>query len=286
MADHGETPRGGDGIQDREQEAAGGEESRAVEAERRARDQARAVGSSSELEGSGMVAEGPPTVDRGSGGAEGSGAVGDNTEPSQTPPRDSAKGKGAVVEEEHVEEERMEKEQTAEAATVEIREEDIAFRPPATAATSSRHVPITFDDIAEHTPDEILAKLLEDNPAIGEYVLKAKEDRARAIEAVEAAGRAERERAGSEGLAADIETEEAQGPRVSAVTEAGALKRPEFSEETYMPPRPHLFVPSSFVGYKPPQQADYDLELVLRDLGVHIANTWAEVYHLITPFVL
>ncbi|KAI8549185.1 hypothetical protein RHMOL_Rhmol06G0006600 [Rhododendron molle] len=185
----------------------------------------------------------------------------------------------------------MEKEQTTEAATVEIREEDIAFRPPATAATSSRHVPITFDDIAEHTPNEILAKLLEDNPAIGEYVLKAKEDRARAIEAVDAATRAERERAGSEGLAADIEAEEreaeeAQGPRVSAVTEAGALKRPEFSEETYMPPRPHLFVLSGFAGYKPPQQANYDLELVLRDPGVHIANTWAEVFHLITPFVL
>ncbi|KAI8563760.1 hypothetical protein RHMOL_Rhmol03G0134100 [Rhododendron molle] len=174
-----ETPRGGDGIQDREQEAAGGEESRAVEAEPGARDQAGAVGSSSEPKGSGMVAEGPPMVDRGSGGAEGNGAVGDNTEPSQTPPRDSAKG--AVVEEEHVEEERMEKEQTTEAATVEIREEDIAFRPPATAATSSRHVPITFDDIVEHTPDEILAKLLEDNPTIGEYVLKAKEDRARVI---------------------------------------------------------------------------------------------------------
>ncbi|KAI8563759.1 hypothetical protein RHMOL_Rhmol03G0134000 [Rhododendron molle] len=43
-----------------------------------------------------------------------------------------------------------------------------------------------------------------------------------------------------------------------------------------MPPRPHLFVPSGFVGYKQPQQADYDLELVLRDPGVHIANTWAE----------
>ncbi|KAI8571881.1 hypothetical protein RHMOL_Rhmol01G0154400 [Rhododendron molle] len=43
-----------------------------------------------------------------------------------------------------------------------------------------------------------------------------------------------------------------------------------------MPPRPHLFIPSGFARYKPPQQTDYDLELVLRDPGVHIANTWAE----------
>ncbi|KAI8568245.1 hypothetical protein RHMOL_Rhmol02G0183900 [Rhododendron molle] len=272
---------GGDGAQSREEETAGGDNPHAVEAEPRATDQAGATRSSSELEDSGMVAEGPPMVDRGSGGVEGSGAVGDNTEPSQTLPRDSAKGKGVVVEEEHVEEERMKKEQTTEAATVEIRGEDIAFRPPATAATSSRHAPITFDDIAEHAPDELLAKLLEDHPAIGEYVLKAKEDRAREIEAAEAAAQAERERAGPEGLAADVEAEEreaeeALGPRVSAVTEAGALTRPEFSEETYMPPRPHLFVPSGFAGYKPPQQADYDLELVLRDPEVRIANTWAE----------
>ncbi|KAI8559884.1 hypothetical protein RHMOL_Rhmol04G0210400 [Rhododendron molle] len=153
------------------------------------------------------------------------GVVGDDTGPSQTPPRDPAKGKGVVGSEEHVEEE-----QTTEADLIEIREEHIAFRPPATAATSSRHVPITLDDIAAHAPDEILAKVLEDHPEIGEYVLKAKEDRARAIEESEASARAEREaereRAGPEGLAADVEAEEAQGPRVSAVTEAGALTCP------------------------------------------------------------
>ncbi|KAI8572178.1 hypothetical protein RHMOL_Rhmol01G0178100 [Rhododendron molle] len=125
------------------------------------------------------------------------------------------------------------------------------------AATSSRHVPITLDDVAEHSTDEILAKLLEDNPVIGEYVLKAKEDRARAIEASEAAARAERERAGPGGLAADVEAEEReaeeeQGPRVRTVDEAGAMTCPEFSEETYTPPRPHLFVPSGFAGYRPP----------------------------------
>ncbi|KAI8535430.1 hypothetical protein RHMOL_Rhmol10G0173300 [Rhododendron molle] len=286
-----EAAGGGNGRQEQQQEAAGGEEPRAVESDPRARDQAGAVESSREPEGSGMVAEGLPIVDRGSGVVDSSGAVGDDTGPSGSPPRDSAKGKGVVTEEVHVEEVQMEREQTTEAAPIEVREEDIAFKPPTGAATSSHHVPVPYVDIAKHAPDELLAKLLEDHPVLGEYVLKAKEDRARAIEEAEAAARVERERAGSEGLAADVEAEEreaekAQGPRVSAVAEAGALKRPEFSEETYMPPRPHLFVPSGFAGYRPPQQTDYDLELVLRDPGVHIANTWAEVYLLITPFVL
>ncbi|KAI8568463.1 hypothetical protein RHMOL_Rhmol02G0201600 [Rhododendron molle] len=282
---------GGDGEQEQQEAAGGVEEHRAIEGVPRATDQAEAEGSSSEPGNVGMVVEGPPMVERGSGGVGGSGAVGDDTEPSQIPPRDSAKGKGAVTEEAHAEEVRIEEVQTTEAAPVEIREEDIAFRPPADVATSSRHVPITYADIAEHAPDELLAKLLEDHPVIGEYVLKAKEDRARAIEEAEAVARAERERAGSEGLTADIEAEEreaeeAQGPRVSAVVEAGAMKRPEFSEETYTLLRPHLFVPSGFAGYRPPQQTDYDLELVLRDPRVHIANTWAEVDHLITPFRL
>ncbi|KAI8530257.1 hypothetical protein RHMOL_Rhmol11G0042400 [Rhododendron molle] len=165
-----ETPRGGDGIQDGKQEAAGGEESCA-----------RAV--------------------------------------------DSAKGKGDVIEEEHVEEVRIEEVQTTEATPVEIREEDIAFRPLAGTATSSRHVPITYADITKHAPDKILARVLENHPEIREYVLKAKEDRARAIEEAEATARAEREagreRARPEGLAADMEAEErdaeeARGPRVPA----------------------------------------------------------------------
>ncbi|KAI8530163.1 hypothetical protein RHMOL_Rhmol11G0034100 [Rhododendron molle] len=269
---------GGDGVQEQQQETASDEVPRAVEEEPRARDQAGAVGSNSEPENSGMVAEGPPMVERGSGDAEGSGAIGDETGLSGSPPRDSTKGKGVVIEEEHVEEVHIEEVQTTEADPVEVRAEDVAFRPPAGAATSSRHVPVTYADIAEHALDELLAKLLEDHPVIREYVLKAKEDRARAIEAAEAAAKAEREaereRAG-EGLAADVEAEEALGPRLSAVAEAGALERPEFSEETYTPPRPHLFVPLGFGGYKPPQQTDYDPELILRDPGVHIANTWA-----------
>ncbi|KAI8572797.1 hypothetical protein RHMOL_Rhmol01G0228400 [Rhododendron molle] len=130
-------------------------------------------------------------------------------------------------------------------------------------------------------PDEILAKLLEDNPIIGELVLKAKEDWARAIEASELAERAERERARQEGLARDVEAEEraaeeVHGPRVRAVDEAGAMTRPAFSAEVYVPPVPHLFVPSGFQAYRP-QQPEYHSELVLRDPRVHIANTWAEV---------
>ncbi|KAI8572225.1 hypothetical protein RHMOL_Rhmol01G0181700 [Rhododendron molle] len=278
---------GGDGEQEQQQEVGDDEDRRASEVEPRATEHATAAGSISEPVGTNTEARASPVVGGSSGDAENSGTIGDETGPNGSPPRDSGKGKGVVIEEEHVEEVQIEREQTTEAAPVEIREEDIAFRPPAGAATSSRHVPITYDDIAEHAPDEILASVLEQHPEIGEYVLKAKVDRAKAIEAAEAAARAEREaegeRAGSEGLAADIEAEErdaeeAQGPRVSAVAEAGALKCPEFSEETYMLPRPHLFVPLGFAGYRPPQQTDYDPEPILRDPGVHIANTWAEVY--------
>ncbi|KAI8572473.1 hypothetical protein RHMOL_Rhmol01G0201700 [Rhododendron molle] len=249
----GAVERGGsDGRQSGEQEVAGGEEAHAVEAEPRALDQVGAVGPRANPEGPSSMVEGLPVVGGSDEVADSGGAGGDDIGPSGSPPRDPAKGKGVATEEELVK-----KEQTTEAATVEIRE-NIAFRPPVTAAISSRHVPITLDDVAEHAPDEILAKLLEDNPVIGEYVLKAKEDRARAIEASKAAARAERERAGPGGLAADVEAEEreveeAQGPRVSAVTEAGAMTRPEFSEETYTPPRPHLFVLSGFAGYRLPQ---------------------------------
>lgn len=118
----------------------------------------------------------------GSGEAVGSG-MGERAEPSGSPPRYPARGKGAVGTEEESTE-----------APVGYREEDVLFRPVSTAATSSSHVPITKYDVAEHLPDEMLAKLLEDNPLVGEIVLKAKEDRARAIEASKAAERAERER--------------------------------------------------------------------------------------------
>ncbi|KAI8559985.1 hypothetical protein RHMOL_Rhmol04G0219600 [Rhododendron molle] len=80
-------------------------------------------------------------------------------------PRDSARGKGVVAEEEETTE-----------IHVEYKEDDVVFRPAATAATSSSHVPITKYDIAEHLPDAMLAKLLEENPLIGEMVLRAKEE--------------------------------------------------------------------------------------------------------------
>ncbi|KAI8571978.1 hypothetical protein RHMOL_Rhmol01G0163000 [Rhododendron molle] len=258
--------RDGDGVQGRSEKVGDDEDRRASKTEPRATDQASVVGSRVDRVGFVLTVEGSSVIGVSSDVAGSSGVGGDDTEPVESPPRDSVKGKSAVIEEVQVEDVHIEEVQTIEAAPVEIRAEDVAFRPPAGAATSSRHVQITYDDIAEHAPDELVARLLAERPDIGE---------------AEAAARAERERAG-EGLAVDVEAEEreaeeALGPRVSAVAEAGAMERPEFSEETYMPPRPHLFVPSGFAGYRPPQQTDYDPELVLRDPGVHIANTWAEV---------
>ncbi|KAI8571872.1 hypothetical protein RHMOL_Rhmol01G0153500 [Rhododendron molle] len=73
---------------------------------------------------------------------------------------------------------------------VTYREEDVLYRP---AATSSSHWPISKHYVAEHLSNEVLARLLADNPAISKIVLKAKEDCARAIAASEVAERAERE---------------------------------------------------------------------------------------------
>ncbi|KAI8559787.1 hypothetical protein RHMOL_Rhmol04G0201600 [Rhododendron molle] len=140
--------------------------------------------------GSGAVAATAVEISNKSNNGAGSGDV----EPTGSPPRDPTKGKGAVVAEEETTEN-----------PVTYREEDVLFRP---AATSSSHRPITKHDVAEHLPDEALAKLLEDNPMIGEIVLKAKEDRVRAIKASEAAERAERERRQEEELLRDAEAEE------------------------------------------------------------------------------
>ncbi|KAI8572063.1 hypothetical protein RHMOL_Rhmol01G0169400 [Rhododendron molle] len=172
----------GDDCGDREQEAGNDEEHRATEVDPCATDLARAVGPRVELVGSGTVAEDSSIVGRSSGGGDSSGAVGDDPGPNVSPPRDSARGKGIVAEEEETTD-----------VPVEYREEDVAFQPAVTAATSSSHVPITKYDIAEHLRDEMLAKLLEDNPTIGEMVLRAKEEQAQAIAASEAAERAKRE---------------------------------------------------------------------------------------------
>ncbi|KAI8535301.1 hypothetical protein RHMOL_Rhmol10G0163400 [Rhododendron molle] len=160
----------------------GGDEHRATEPVARARVPVGAVGSISEPLDPSMAVGGFVVTGGNFGDAGSSGVGGDDAEPSQTPPRDSAKGKGAVVEEE----------QTTEAreSPVRYREADIAFRPPATVATSSRHVPTTFDDVAENAPDGVVARLLEEYPALGEMVLRAKEERAQAIAAWDAAARA------------------------------------------------------------------------------------------------
>ncbi|KAI8560394.1 hypothetical protein RHMOL_Rhmol04G0252200 [Rhododendron molle] len=173
---------GDDGREDQQHEVSDAEKDRAREGNPRATVLTGAVGSIFEVGGSGTVAEGSSVVGGSSGDAEGSGAIGDDPGPNGSPPRDSARGKGVVIAEE---------EEPTE-VPVEYREQDIAFRPAASAATSSSHVSITKYDIAEHLPDDRLARLLEENPEIGEIVLKAKEERAWAIAASEAAKRDER----------------------------------------------------------------------------------------------
>ncbi|KAI8560122.1 hypothetical protein RHMOL_Rhmol04G0231400 [Rhododendron molle] len=227
---------GGDGLEGREQEADNEEKGRSTEGNPRAMVLLGAVGSIVESEGSGTVAEGSPTVGGSSGGVCSSSAMGDILRPNTSLPRDPARGKGVVAEEEEATE-----------IPVEYREQDVAFRPAETATTSSRHVPVTKQDIAEHLPDDQLARLLEENPEIGEIVLKAKEERAQAIAAWEAAEKTERERKDREEPLREMEAEEraaeeAQGPRVTAVAEAAAVIRPDYAAETYTPPTPHLFV--------------------------------------------
>ncbi|KAI8535253.1 hypothetical protein RHMOL_Rhmol10G0159500 [Rhododendron molle] len=174
---------GGNGKPDQQQEADSGEKGRATEGDPRATVLAGAVGSRVEPTSSGAVAGGSPMVGGSSGGVGGNGVAGDDPGLNGSPPRDPARGKGVVAEEEEATE-----------VLIEYREQDVAFRPAASAATSSSHVPITKHDIAVHLPDNRLARLLEENPEIGEIVLKAKEVRARAIAASEAVERAERER--------------------------------------------------------------------------------------------
>ncbi|KAI8559890.1 hypothetical protein RHMOL_Rhmol04G0211000 [Rhododendron molle] len=156
-----------------------GGDGRAPEAEPCATEEAGAVGPSVELVGLSTMSRGSLVVERSSGSAGGSGTEGGGIGPSGSLPRDPARGKGTMTEEQ----------ETAE-VPASCREEDVLFRP---VATSLSHRSITKYDVAEHLPDEALAKLLEDNPMIGEIVLKVKEDWARAIATSEAAERAERE---------------------------------------------------------------------------------------------
>ncbi|KAI8529791.1 hypothetical protein RHMOL_Rhmol11G0001000 [Rhododendron molle] len=240
MADHGDGG-GGEEVVDRPEDRGGPMESQFGDQ----------MATEEVTGGSGTVAKGSSVVGGSSGGVGGSGAAGDDPAPNGTPLRNLARGKGIAVSEEPVEEE-----QTTKAAPFEFREEDIAFRPPVTAATSSHHVPITKDDITAHLPDDMLARLLDERPDIREIVLKAKEERTRAVATWEAAEKTERERKDREEPLREMEAEEkaaeeAQGPRVTAVAEAAAMRRPDYGAETYTPLTPHLLIPSGFSAYKP-----------------------------------
>ncbi|KAI8572113.1 hypothetical protein RHMOL_Rhmol01G0173300 [Rhododendron molle] len=89
-----------DGGEDQQQEIGSGGEGRAREPDARAMEQAGAMGPNIEPMGPGSVAEASSIVDRSLDSVDGSGAVGDVTKPSGSPPRDSTKGKGIAVEEE------------------------------------------------------------------------------------------------------------------------------------------------------------------------------------------
>ncbi|KAI8571968.1 hypothetical protein RHMOL_Rhmol01G0162200 [Rhododendron molle] len=67
-------------------------------AEPRTTEKGGVVGSSVEPVGSGTVAEGSPVVGGSSAGTGGIEAMGDDPGPIGSPPRDPARGKGAVVE--------------------------------------------------------------------------------------------------------------------------------------------------------------------------------------------
>ncbi|KAI8542706.1 hypothetical protein RHMOL_Rhmol08G0159800 [Rhododendron molle] len=248
---------------DQQQDVGHGSDQRAVEAEPRATEETGAAGHSVEPLDPSTTVEGSVMTSSGPRDAGGSGTGGDEAGPIKSPPRDPAKGKGVVVEEGETTE-----------VPVTYREEDVLFRP---AVTSSSHGRITKHDIAEHLSDEALVKLLDDNPIIGEIVLKAKEDQAKEIAAAEVAERAEREQRERKEPLREAEAEEragaeAQWPRVKAVAEPGAVIRPAFSAEAYIPPTPHLFVPSGFAAYVP-RRTEYDAELMLRDPKTHISNT-------------
>ncbi|KAI8572756.1 hypothetical protein RHMOL_Rhmol01G0224900 [Rhododendron molle] len=136
-------------------EDANGDDRRTLEPDTRAREPVGVVGPRGDPMGPNSIVEGTSAVGGSIDVICSNGTRGNNTGPIESPPRDPAKGKGIVGTEEvhieeHAEEVPIEREQTTEAAPAEVREEDIAFRPPTSAATSSRHVPITYDDIAEH----------------------------------------------------------------------------------------------------------------------------------------
>lgn len=126
--------------------------------------------------------------------------------------------------------------------------------------------------------EEVLARLLEENPAVVAAVLAALEERRKAVELAQEEDRLRRE---TEYLVRETETakraqEEAAWPVALARTRVQAT-RAAFVAETYTLLEQHVFILSGVDGYVP-RREDYVDELVLRDLTEHLALTWAEVY--------
>lgn len=109
-----------------------------------------------------MDVESSEIIGGSSGGAGGSGIGGDDIGLSRSPPRDSARGKGVVVETEE---------------TTEVPIERVEFQP---AVGSSGQHPIS-KNFVEFVDDAMLARLLQDNPAVVAVVVAAREERRKAI---------------------------------------------------------------------------------------------------------
>lgn len=134
--------------------------------------------------------EGSEITGSGFGGASSSGDGGSGDGPNAgSSPRDLAKGKGVVVEEEHRD----------------ARAGDAMVHP---VAQSSSHRPITREDFAEHVSEEMLIRLLKEHPEVGIVVLSAREERQREVVAAEATARAERARADEEEALREMEAAE------------------------------------------------------------------------------
>ncbi|KAI8543454.1 hypothetical protein RHMOL_Rhmol08G0219500 [Rhododendron molle] len=104
MSTSAEGIRDSDGVQGHSEKVGDDEDRRASEAEPRATEQAKVVGSRVDPVGFVLTIEGSSVIGGSSDVAGSNGVGGDDTGPVESPPRDSAKGKSAVIEEEQVEE--------------------------------------------------------------------------------------------------------------------------------------------------------------------------------------
>lgn len=116
---------------------------RALEGDSHAPKTSKAVGPGADAIDTSMNVEGSETVDGSSGGARGG-----DVELSESPPRDSARGKGVLVEEE---------------VPMEVQTGPVEFQP---AVRSSSHKPVSKGDFVEFVDDATLAQLLRDNTAV------------------------------------------------------------------------------------------------------------------------